>query len=420
MADDAVLKIQIEEDSSAPSGSAARDFQRTSPGGPDSLLGSPRTEAERTTRLPRTTVKDFDPEDAARKQMQREAERRATEEARKRLDPDYAAKVKAEEDATRQREAQRQADAQRKQLEAQQREAQQAERAQQEARAAQGKQVNQAMRMGGQAEAGGMAEGAIGGAGPAGLAIAGAMLIKQKIDEEVEKFHQRNEAMSRGSAQFGVSAMSGDFRGVGRQVADATSALPLFGREVSAATHAILDLEQAAESLGKRFGQYSYAVANEQVQLEFRRMIREMGRAQRFEEQTVELLRARGSFEDNLSRLTDRFVPVVMNFMSNVLNLLSNMIASADEKLITFLKFLRDVETAIRKTWPETQELLAGIDRTLRDMLAETPTFGPDLFVQQLFNSMGDVLRNRDTTTIGTYLQPRNPMTQPSRAPVGV
>lgn len=391
MADEAVLKIQIEEESGPIS--RQRETGTQLDRGEQARIERPaqrqtetRTDRAEPTRVERPRVNPEDErlrtdEDYRRMRIDEELHKKALEGLKQAKE--FNPREQARMEMLRERHEAENKDSIR--LERMRIDPDFRQRAQQEAQKQQGQQIGQALRAGGQGGAAGLTEGAMAGAGPAGLAVAGALLIKQKLEEVVEDFHRRNEATIQGMGRTGSAVMGGDFRGLSRSVADVTGELPIFGREVKALGHAFLDLEHAAEDVGQRLGQYNAQIARENINTELTRMLRDMGRANRFQEETVNLQQSRQYFEDRMARLMDRFMPLYEQALTNILNGLGYLLERVDEGFKASLEFARSLAERLGDMLPGAfGQFFIRLEDLLRRMREETPLGGQDVFLDEL------------------------------------
>ncbi len=188
---------------------------------------------------------------------------------------------------------------------------------------------------------------------------------------------------------FGVMAINNDVRGFSRSVADSAKSIPLLGAGASAAAHSLLNLEEAAEQLGKRYAQFNGAIAIQQVEGESKRFFRDMDRANKFEPDITGLMKSQQNFEAEISKLLDRFLPPLAAIASALLDLVTDLVKMLDPFVKTMLELVKNVSLKIAEwTFEGPDGFFRRMAQAIARALQDNAPVNGDNFMRELEESV--------------------------------
>ena len=204
--------------------------------------------------------------------------------------------------------------------------------------------------------------GAAAGGGTAGVlaqasALAGPVAAVGMAAKELEKaFIRTIDNVGR----FGKSIMAIDADGFVREVNNLVKQVPILGGVLGAAGDAFMGILDSAEGTANRLAQYNPQLAMAQAQVEVRRILNDIQRAQRLGPQLADFLQRRQEqrerLEEIMVRLADKLLPVVTDIMEAITTLVTQI-----EPLFNQVAELARASQDVRNNWQRFIPHIGGL-----------------------------------------------------------
>jgi hypothetical protein len=279
----------------------------------------------------------FDPLAAAEEAMRKEERQRQADEARRTIDPEFDQRKREEE--------------QRKQ----------------EAEDRKGRE-------GYHYAADAMGRMGIPGAGiVSSLATANPLMVGMAIADAVKNALSEITAFGSRGAQ---ATMNFDAMGLQRGFGDLASNIPIVGGLFGGLINATANLSDAMLDTARRLSSYSSELAAGVAQLDVDRIMRDIERARTHGPDILAAVERRREYEDRMEQVWEKLMPIVLDFLSSMTDMLENQGPAIATTLRAFLVILLAIAEAIGTvlTWLGLGVgRLASIDDSVRPVRSEPP-----------------------------------------------
>lgn len=182
--------------------------------------------------------------------------------------------------------------------------------------------------------------------------------------------------------KVGAAMISFDPDKLARGFADLIGKVPLVGGLMGGLAHGILDLGDAVHSTAQRLSAYSGQLAMQLAQQEIVRIQRDIRRAQEFGPQIAAAENARFEFENKVNRFMDKYTPMFLRIAERLLDMVSGIMEFPDRLHAAFAEQVANVLEVIDNIFPGN--VFKNIIDALRE-IAKNTNKEPDLNLEDQF-----------------------------------
>jgi hypothetical protein len=150
--------------------------------------------------------------------------------------------------------------------------------------------------------------------GPMGAAIGAGVGVVQDFTDWVGKAADEAKHLA-------VAVVSFDSQKLGRGLVDLTERVPIAGKAIGWLGHTLFDLSDSINNTAKKLSQYSGPLAAQQAQLEVRRTLRDIDRANRFGPDLARAVESRDRMDRALEKISDKYLPQIVEAVASGLEI---------------------------------------------------------------------------------------------------